>query len=94
MTKAKINPTTGAMKMKPAVLIMTSELTAPNPPAAIPAPAKPPISVCEEDEGIPNHQVSKFHDIAAINPAKITTSPICPETTSGLTVFATVSATP
>ena len=50
--------------------------------------------ICEDDEGIPNHQVSKFQEIAAIKPAKITTNPICPDTTSGLTVLATVSATP
>jgi hypothetical protein len=84
----------GAMKINPAVLIMGSELTAPKPPAAIPAPAKPPINVCEEEEGIPNHHVSKFHAIAAINPANITTNPTCPEITSALTVFATVFATP
>ena len=39
---------------------------------AIAAPAKPPIKVCEEEEGIPYHQVSKFQKIAAIKPEKIT----------------------
>ena len=39
---------------------------------AIAAPAKPPISVCEEEEGIPYHQVSKFQKMAAIKPEKIT----------------------
>jgi len=38
---------------------------------AIAAPAKPPIKVCEEEEGIPYHQVSKFQKIAAIKPEKI-----------------------
>ena len=40
------------------------------------APAKPPISVCEEEEGIPYHQVRRFHIIAAISPASITGSVI------------------
>src|SRR4030095_3277730 len=48
-----------------------------NPPAcAIAAPINPPINVCEELEGIPNHQVSKFQQMAAINPEKITGSVI------------------
>ena len=36
------------------------------------APAKPPMSVCDEEEGMPYHQVSKFQKIAAINPESIT----------------------
>ena len=32
--------------------------------------------VCDELEGMPNHQVSKFQAIAAIKPAKITSSVI------------------
>ena len=39
---------------------------------AIAAPAKPPISVCEEEEGIPYHQVSRFQEIAASKPENIT----------------------
>jgi hypothetical protein len=42
----------------------------------------------DELEGIPNHQVNKFQHIAAITPAKITTSVI------PFAVLATVSATP
>lgn len=64
-----------------------------KPAAAIAAPAKPPISVCEEEEGRPNHQVNKFHIIEAINPDKIIMMPPVPETTSGFTVLATVLAT-
>ena len=40
------------------------------------APKKPPISVCDDDEGIPNNQVNKFQTIAAINPEKITSKVI------------------
>ena len=39
---------------------------------AIAAPAKPPIRVCEEEDGIPYHHVSKFQNMAAIKPEKIT----------------------
>ena len=35
------------------------------------APAKPPIRVCEEEDGIPFHQVTRFQVIAAITPANI-----------------------
>src|SRR2546430_12072041 len=44
-----------------------------NPPAlARAAPIKPPMRVCDELEGMPDHQVSRFQVIAAIRPAKIT----------------------
>ena len=59
-----------------------------HPPCAIAAPPNPPIKVCEELEGIPSHQVSKFQIIAAINPARTTYKVISP-----VTVFDTVSAT-
>src|SRR6478672_1566441 len=65
-------PTSGAITIKTAVLMIGSLLIAPQPPYATAAPAKPPIKVCEEEEGIPNHQVSKFQMIAAINPEKMT----------------------
>ena len=41
---------------------------------AIAAPANPPIKVWDEEDGMPYHQVSKFQNIAAINPEKITGS--------------------
>src|SRR4051812_29501616 len=59
------------------------------PALAIPAPANPPISVCEELEGIPFHQVSRFQMMEAISPEKTTGSVM----NSGFTVLATVSAT-
>jgi len=57
---------------------------------AMAAPANPPINVCEDDEGIPSHQVSKFHVIAATNPEKIMGRVM----NSAITVFETVSAIP
>ena len=60
-----------------------------KPPCATAAPAKPPIRVCDEEDGIPNHQVNKFHAIAASIPASITTRFIFMVSA----VLATVSAT-
>ena len=94
MISAIIIPTRGAIIIKLAVLrILGSEamLIAPKPPAcAIAAPAKPPMSVCDEEEGIPNHHVSRFQQIAAINPENTTGNVI----NSFVTVLAIVLATP
>ena len=38
--------------------------SAPKPPLATAAPASPPISACDDDDGIPNHQVITFHAVA------------------------------
>ena len=54
------------------------------------APANPPISVCDEDEGIPNHQVAKFHMIAATIPENMTGKVIY----CSITAFETVLAIP
>ena len=53
------------------------------------APAKPPINVCEDEEGIPYHHVSKFQKMAAIKPASITSKEIKLFTTVLLMVLAT-----
>src|ERR1700712_5168573 len=92
--KAMIIPITGARKIKAMVLKTGSELIALNPPKATAAPANPPISAWEEEEGMPNHQVNKFQKIADNKPAKITSSISWPCATSGFTVFAMVLATP
>ena len=59
--------------------------------------SKPPINVCDEDEGMPYHHVSRFQNIAAISPARMTVrvmygipSALVPS----FTVFAMVLATP
>ena len=86
-----IIPTNGARKIKATVFITGVESIAAKVPAcAMAAPAKPPIKVWDEEEGIPNHQVNKFQAMAAINPEKITGKVI----KSGFTVFAMVLATP
>src|SRR5215218_7325391 len=87
-------PTSGARIIKLAVFIIGSLLIASHPPYATAAPAKPPIRVWDEDEGIPNHHVKRFQAIAAIKPEKMTIIPILPDTISSFTVLATVLATP
>lgn len=70
-----IIPIIGASKMKIKVRLMPpfrDQLMLVNPECATAAPAKPPINVCEDDEGIPYHQVSKFQQIAAIIPESTT----------------------
>lgn len=47
-------------------------MTTPNPSAMMAAPNRPPNNACDEDEGIPNTQVNKFHMIAANTPATTT----------------------
>src|SRR5581483_1190308 len=37
---------------------------------AIAAPTRPPISACDELDGSPSHQVSRFHAIAPISAAR------------------------
>src|SRR4051812_20527430 len=56
------------------------------------APAIEPIIACEELLGIPKYQVIKFHEIAAIRAAKITSEPfgsVKGSTMSFVMVFAT-----
>ena len=50
----------------------------------------PPISACEDDDGTPNHQVTRFQAIAPTRPAKITVVVTTPASTMP---FATVAAT-
>src|ERR1700722_2563786 len=42
------------------------------PACASAAPIKPPNNVCDELDGMPNHQVRRFQQMAAIRPLKIT----------------------
>ena len=44
-------------------------------PAASAAPTSPPISACEDDDGRPYHQVSRFQPIAPISAAPTRRSP-------------------
>jgi hypothetical protein len=91
MKNAITIPIRGARKIKATITSTVDTSMELNDPAwAIAAPAKPPISVCDELEGIPNHHVNKFHAMAAIRPETITVSVIY----SWCTVFEMVLATP
>src|SRR3954452_5885216 len=58
-----------------------SQLIASVPCAASIDPTTPPMSACEELEGRPAHQVTRFHTIAPTSPAKTTVSVIDPAST-------------
>ena len=67
-----------------------ANLTASAPAATQVAPIRPPINACDELEGSPTSQVSRFHTIAPTSPAKITVGVIFVSSTSPLEiVFAT-----
>ncbi len=86
-----IAPITGAIKINPTVLKTGSaQFTDVVPACAIAAPAKPPINVWDEEDGMPNHQVKRFQVMAESNPAHTTVKVIY----SCFTVFAMVLATP
>src|SRR5690606_11748447 len=90
-----IIPITGASTIKATTFKIGAKLTAAKAlvpmvkALAIPAPAKPPIRVCDELEGTPNHQVKRFHAIAARRPDNITSRVM----NSSNTVLAMVLAT-
>src|SRR3954471_23994547 len=65
------SPIMGDSIIKTTAVITGAALTPANPPAAIAAPESPPMSVCDELDGIPKYQVSKFQQIAAITAANI-----------------------
>ena len=87
---AIIIPIIGARKINAAIFKMIAPSTDSNPLDIIAAPAKPPISVCEDEEGIPFHQVKRFHIIAAMTPASIIGNVIY----CSITVLDTVLAIP
>src|SRR5262245_32864244 len=69
---ARKNPVSGDSTIADAVLIAPAHTTATPPALATPAPIRPPISACELDDGIPPHQVIRFHAIAPIKAPKMT----------------------
>src|ERR1044071_5174908 len=67
-----------------------SAITTWKPSAATAEPTTPPISACEELEGSPKYQVTRFQAIAPIKPAKTIVGVIAAASTTSL---ATVAAT-
>ena len=47
-------------------------------PAARAAPPRPPISACDDEDGRPSHQVSRFHPVAPTSAAPTSQSPSAP----------------
>lgn len=85
-------PITGEIKIKAAIFKTPDNTTDEKPASATAAPTRPPTRVCEELEGKPHHQVSKFQTIAAIKAANITFRLITSGSTMPLPiVVATVS---
>jgi hypothetical protein len=48
-----MKPSSGAIRMKATTLPMPAQTSEPVPALAIAAPARPPISACDELEGMP-----------------------------------------
>jgi hypothetical protein len=67
-----IIPRIGAIKINITILITPAIITESIPELATAAPTSPPTRVCDELEGIPYHQVIRFHVIAARTAAAIT----------------------
>ena len=65
-------PSTGETKMKITVFQMPAGISEPVPALAMTAPTMPPISACDELDGMPNHQVTTFQAIAPISAPKTT----------------------
>ena len=78
-TSARKKPMAGDMKIAAPVFKRPPQTIDENPTLASPAPTRPPISACEELEGMPKTQVMMFHRMAPIRAAKIT----CGETMWG-----------
>src|ERR1700743_3441433 len=52
---------------------------APEPEATRVEPITPPIRAWDEEDGMPNHQVARFQQIAPISPPRTTTGVTAPE---------------
>jgi hypothetical protein len=65
-------PSSGETKMKAAVFRMPGASSGATPALATVAPINPPISACDELDGMPKYQVIRFQLIAPINAPKIT----------------------
>src|SRR5512145_3493953 len=76
-------PSSGARKMKEIVANhLPGKTSALKPALEIAAPPSPPIRACDDDEGIPPHQVMRFQVIAPTSAPSITDE----STIAGLTI--------
>ena len=74
---ARMNPTTGETTIGITTLSSTP-LHFTVPAEATAAPISPPISACDDEEGMPKYQVVMFQTIAPISAHSTTTSPGTP----------------
>src|SRR3972149_5276057 len=85
-----VMPSSGETKMPRIGLTQPLVIRAPNPALAIAAPAKPPRSAWDDDDGRPNHHVIRFQAMAPMSAAHITVGEMTSGTMSPLEiVFAT-----
>jgi hypothetical protein len=61
--------------------MIPSTSIAPLPAATKVEPTMPPIRACDEDDGRPNHHVTRFQAMAPIRPPKMTAVVIAPAST-------------
>src|SRR3954452_19396721 len=90
---AAVNASTGAMIAGTITFsISPSPMTPLEPTAANVEPPHPPISACDDDEGSPKYQVSRFQAIAPIRPEKTIGSVITPGSTMPLAIVAATAS--
>ncbi len=92
MMNASVKPTIGEAIIGMTTFSMIVCHSTVTPPAS-PAPTSPPISACEEDDGRPKYQVTRFQVIAPSRPARMITRPWFSETPSMSSTLWTVLAT-
>src|SRR5512140_1199048 len=78
-TIASRNPTSGDSTIAITVLDNPLQTAAETPALATPAPNSPPISACDDDDGMPSAHVTRFQTMAPTRAAKIT----CASTIAG-----------
>src|SRR5438045_172122 len=69
---ARKNPVIGDSTIAEVVLSNPAHTIDPVPALDRPAPTRPPISACDELDGMPAHQVITFQEIAPISAPKMT----------------------
>ena len=72
ISEPSTKPSSGETMMKATVFQTPAPIRPDAPTLVIVAPTRPPISACELDDGMPRHQVMKFHAMAPINAPKTT----------------------
>src|SRR5262249_35866009 len=89
------SPMSGAKIMNTPILIRPGATSDPKPAFTTAAPAKPPISACDDDVGRPQYHVMTSHTMAPASPARMTHSSTTAGTTTPLpTVVATCTPKP